>query len=84
MKTKVLILASILCSTLIAPAVADEPVPCEKMLDDLREAIKTATLNDSDKAAVAELEDRGIERCNADDDANADAFFAEALKIMGK
>jgi hypothetical protein len=33
---------------------------------------------------VADLETKGIERCNADDDKRADGFFADALKIMGK
>jgi len=27
---------------------------------------------------------KGIERCNADDDKRADDFFAQAMAIMGK
>jgi hypothetical protein len=69
---------------LAAPVFADGPMPCEKMLSDLREAEKTAQVSDADKAKVAELRDKGIERCNADDDERADNFFAEALKILGK
>jgi len=65
------------------PALAEE-VPCENMLEDLRAAIKTATLSDADAAQVKELADKGIERCNADDDARADEFFAQAMKILGK
>jgi hypothetical protein len=65
-------------------AAADDVVPCEDMLKDLRAASGSATLSDADKAKVAELQDKGIERCNADDDARADAFFADALKILGK
>jgi len=70
--------------TLAAPAFADEAVPCEKMLSDLRAAEKAMQLNEADTAKVAELEDKGIERCNADDDKRADTFFAEALKLLGK
>ena len=65
-------------------AIAAEPVPCENMLKDLRAAEKTATLNAADKAKVADLESKGLERCKADDDAGADAVFADAMKIMGK
>jgi hypothetical protein len=66
------------------PAFADDVVPCEDMLKDLRAAVGSATLNDADKAKVTDLQDKGIERCNADDDARADAFFADAMKLLGK
>ena len=59
-------------------------VPCEDLLKQLREAEKTASLSVADKGQVAELESKGIERCNADDDKRADKFFDEALKIVGK
>ncbi len=60
-------------------------VPCEEMLQQLRDAEATATnVSDADKAKIADLETKGIERCNADDDKRADAFFAEALAILGK
>ena len=65
------------------PAAAED-VPCENMLKDLRAAIQGATLSDADAAKVKELEDKGIERCNADDDAHADEFFTQAMKILGK
>jgi hypothetical protein len=65
------------------PAMAEE-VPCEKMLADLRAALDTAKPSDADAAKIKELEDKGIERCNADDDARADKFFAQAMKILGK
>ncbi|RWE30898.1 MAG: hypothetical protein EOS78_27145 [Mesorhizobium sp.] len=58
--------------------------PCEETLKTLRAAEATAKLNDADKNKVSELETRGIERCNADDDKRADDFFAQAMKIMGK
>jgi hypothetical protein len=59
-------------------------VPCEDMLKDLRAAEAAAKLSDADKATVTELENKGVERCNADDDKRADDFFAQAIKIMGK
>ena len=63
---------------------AAEDVPCEDMLKDLRAAEDGAQPSAADAAKVKELEDKGIERCNADDDAHADEFFAQALKILGK
>ena len=54
------------------------------MLNDLRNAEKTVQCSEADTAKVAELKDKGIERCNADDDERADKFFAEALQILGK
>ena len=58
--------------------------PCESALKDLRAAEAKATLNDTDKNKVSELETKGIERCNADDDKRADDFFAQAMKVLGK
>nr|WP_254020728.1 hypothetical protein [Mesorhizobium escarrei] len=53
--------------------------PCEDTLKSLRAAEAAAKLSDADKTEVSELETKGIERCNADDD-----FFAQAMKVMGK
>lgn len=58
--------------------------PCEDSLKALRTAEATATLSAADKTKVSELETKGIERCNADDDKRADDFFAQAMKILGK
>ena len=58
--------------------------PCEDMLKELRKTMETAKLNDADMKAVKDLEDKGIERCNADDDKRADTFFTDALKLAGK
>ena len=60
------------------------PTPCETALKDLRSAEATAKLSDADKNKVSELETKGIERCNADDDKRADDFFAQAMKLLGK
>ncbi|HNB27788.1 MAG TPA: hypothetical protein PLR41_12555 [Alphaproteobacteria bacterium] len=68
----------------VVPPTRADDVPCEDMLKDLRAAEQGATLGAADAAKIKELEDKGIERCNADDDARADEFFAQALKILGK
>jgi hypothetical protein len=86
---KNLTLAALLCiaSSIVVASTAfaaTAPVPCEKMLSDVRAAVKNAKLDDPDQGKVEELEQKGIERCSADDDSHADAFFAEALKIIGK
>lgn len=67
--------------TVTAPAAT---TPCETVLKDLRAAVAKAKLNDADTAKVTELENKGIERCNADDDKRANEFFGQALKIVGK
>ena len=66
-------LTAALCCTIAMPLAATVPAraatdPCEDMLKQLRTAEATATLSDADKAAVADLEAKGVERCNADDD----------------
>jgi hypothetical protein len=66
------------------PALAADTVPCEDMLKNVRTAEAAAKLGDADKTKVTELENKGIERCNADDDKRANDFFAQAMKIMGK
>ena len=60
-----------------------KPLPCEDMLAQYRsEQSKGAALDDATKAKVSELETKGIERCNADDDKRADDFFAQAIQLM--
>ena len=76
----ILMIASVLPSV----AFAAGAVPCEQVLNDVKAALKTAKLKDADKAKFTDLENKGIERCKADDDARADAFFAQALGIIGK
>jgi hypothetical protein len=79
----VLFASVVALAALATPATADE-VPCENVLADLRAALQDAQPSDADAAKVKELEDKGIERCNADDDKHADEFFVQALKILGK
>ncbi len=85
---KKLILATALISAVVAagfvPLASAAPVPCEDMLKTLTETLKTAKLSDADMKAVTELQTKGTERCNADDDKRADAFFTDALKLAGK
>lgn len=78
--------AVLLCAAALAAASPAHAatVPCEDMLKQLRAAEATATPSDADKATIADLKAKGIERCNADDDKRADDFFAQALKILGK
>jgi hypothetical protein len=83
--TKIMLTTGVVLLVGAASVAADAAtVPCEDMLKQLRDAEKTASLNDADKAAAAELKSKGIERCNADDDKRADEFFADALKIVTK
>ena len=79
----VLFASVVALAALATPATADE-VPCENVLADLRAALQDAQPSDADAAKVKELEDKGIERCNADDDKHADEFFTQAMKILGK
>jgi len=80
------ILVASAVATAIAPlsALAASPVPCEQMLKQVNAAEKSAKLGDADKKKVDDLKGQGLERCKADDDAGADDFFAQALKLMGK
>lgn len=70
-------------ASLSGSAQAAGPVPCEKMMGDVNAALKTTKVGDAEKAKAAELKGKGLERCKADDDAGADAFFEQALKVLG-
>lgn len=61
-----------------------KPLPCEDMLAKYRAAQpKAANLDDATKAKIAEMEAKGLERCNADDDKRADDFFGQAIQLIG-
>jgi hypothetical protein len=66
------------------PASARTPVPCEKMLREVQDALNSGSLAADVKAQATALQDKGIERCKADDDVRANGFFADALKLMGR
>lgn len=78
------LIASIAATGVIATSAYAKTVPCEDTLKQLRDAEKAAKLGDADKTKVAELERKGLERCNADDDVRANGFFDEAMKIVAK
>lgn len=78
------ILTAIIGTGLVSSYANAANVPCEVMLKDMRAAKASAKLSDADMAKVNDLETKGVERCNADDDARSDAFLTEAMKIMGK
>ncbi|PWK59443.1 hypothetical protein [Aminobacter sp. AP02] len=59
-------------------------VPCEQKLSAVNAAMKATKAADSEKATAVELKGKGLERCKADDDAGADAFFDQALQVLGK
>jgi len=72
---------AIAASSVMTRHAAADPAPCEDMLAKLRDAVTAAKPGDADAAKIKELEDKGIERCNADDDQRADDFFIQALQI---
>jgi hypothetical protein len=82
MKLRIIIAAVAFAGAASTAHAAD--VPCEDALKELRTAMETAKLNDADMKAAKDLEAKGVERCNADDDKRADVFFADAMKMLGK
>ncbi len=81
---KRMLLVALVCAALPVATGHAAPVPCEKMLEQVRTALAAAKLSDADKTKVVDLQNKGIERCKADDDAHADEFFTAALKALGK
>jgi len=88
---------ALLIATLVAPSAAltpamaasaafavtnadGNPVPCEDALKALR-ALAT-TQHPTDQAKYDELVNKGVDRCNADDDKRADGFFADAFALL--
>lgn len=58
------------------------PLPCEAMLKDISSKSAAVTLTAEAAAKVEDLVAKATERCNADDDKNADAFSAQALQAL--
>jgi hypothetical protein len=69
---------------ILLPAAAFAKVPCEETLKDVRAARTAAKLSDADVTKVDDLINKGIDRCNADDDNRANGFFKDAMTAMGK
>lgn len=66
-------------------AVTDEAgraLPCEVMLKAVADGLATTAISAADKAAATNFQTKGLERCNADDDARADGFSAQALALL--
>lgn len=59
-------------------------VPCEEALKELRAKEASTPPAAANKTAYDELQTKGIERCNADDDKRADDFFKQAMDLLGK
>jgi len=59
------------------------PRPCEEMLTSIRDK-RAGGSSGSDATALDDLVAKATERCNADDDRNANAFSAAALKLLGQ
>jgi hypothetical protein len=57
-------------------------LPCEVMLKDLSGRLATATVPAGTMTQISGLQAKALERCNADDDARADAFAAQALALV--
>ena len=57
-------------------------LPCEVMLKDLSDRLATAKLPTDVAAQVNDFRTKALERCNADDDARADAFSAQAIALI--
>lgn len=72
--------------TLVAGiAVTDEAgraLPCEVMLRDLSDGLAARPPGAAKGTQVDALRAKALERCNADDDRNADAFTAQALALV--
>lgn len=56
-------------------------LPCETLLSTVRDRMAAGKFPADKTAAVAELVNKATERCNADDDAHADEFSAQALAL---
>lgn len=58
------------------------PLPCEAMLKDITAKRGALKLTAEAAAKVDDLVAKATERCNADDDMNADSFSAQALQAL--
>lgn len=57
-------------------------IPCEDFVAAVQAAQAASTLAPADQANADDFQAKGTERCNADDDARADAFLAQALTLL--
>jgi len=59
-------------------------LPCEGMLKDVAAGLSSAKLAPDVLAQATDFQTKALERCNADDDARADGFSAQALALLAK
>ena len=57
-------------------------LPCEDMLASLTTALATTTVTGAALTAASDFQTKALERCNADDDARADGFSAQAQALL--
>lgn len=57
-------------------------LPCEVMLGTLRDQLAATPLDGEAATQATDFQAKALERCNADDDRNADAFTAQALALV--
>lgn len=82
--TKTILFLAFVVPIATGPAFAEDPVPCEDLAKQVSDALKTAQLSDADKAKVKDHRKAGLDLCKVEKDADADAEFTAALKLMGK
>lgn len=58
------------------------PVPCEELINKLKAASGKAGIAADKQAKAADFLSKALERCNADDDQNADAFSAQGIALL--
>lgn len=61
---------------------AGRALPCEVMLKAVADGLAITAIAAADKVAAIDFQTKGLERCNADDDARADGFSAQALALL--
>lgn len=57
------------------------PLPCEVLIKSLRAAIDSGKIPQDKSGSAADFMTRALERCNADDDTNANNFSAQGLAL---
>lgn len=74
-------------ATVAGIATTDEnarALPCEVMLKDVAAGLASGKLAGDALAQATEFQTKALERCNADDDARADGFSAQALALLAE
>ncbi|MGO4908542.1 hypothetical protein ACEN2J_09450 [Pseudorhodobacter sp. W20_MBD10_FR17] len=74
-------------ATVAGIATTDEigrALPCEVMLKDVAAELASGKLAGDVLAQATDFQTKALERCNADDDARADGFSAQALALLAK